>query len=65
MEMPGKVDAIMELSNQMKPKAKAIARLSLIFGYTITAIAAMLDVRYQRVENSLSYFRKLLQEKCE
>ena len=51
MEMQGKVDAIMELSNQMKPKAKAIARLSLIFGYTITEIAEMLDVRYKRVGN--------------
>ncbi len=55
------VDDIMELSNSMQPKAKAIARLSLIFGYTNKEVAQMLELPVRRVENSLAWFKQRLE----
>ena len=57
-----RVDDIMALSNTMKPKTKAIARLSTIFGYTNAEIAQMLNIKPKRVTNSLQWFNQELKE---
>jgi len=60
MEVQGRVDDIMEISNGLKPKIKAIVRLAVIFGYTNIEVAAMMNIEIKQVSNALEYFRKRL-----
>lgn len=62
MEMQERVDHIMEVSNRLPPKAKAIVRLFLIFGYTYKEISSMLNISKKRVDNTLTYFKGKLNE---
>ena len=63
METQARVDDLMEFSNTLKPKKKAMVRLFFIYGYTLKEIAEMLNVTKKRVENSLAYFRIQFAEK--
>jgi len=54
------VDNIMEVSNNMQQRTKAIARLSILFGYTNKEVAQMLAIPVRRVENSIQWFKKEL-----
>lgn len=62
LEIQEKVNYIMNQSNRMPQKAKGIIRMSLIFGYTNAEIARILNIKSQKVANTLDYFRKKLEK---
>lgn len=62
MEVQERVNFIMESSNAMSVKAKAIVRMSYIYGYTPLEISKLLSMAVKRVYNTLVYYRKQLQE---
>ena len=63
IEIQTKVDGIMTSSNKLKPKAKAVIRLIVIFGYSYKEVAEMLNITPKRVHNTLVYFKKVYEEK--
>ena len=54
-----RVNAIMDTTNKLSTKAKAIIRLTVLFGYSYKEVAKMMDVDVKRVENTLVYFRRI------
>ncbi len=62
LEVQSKVNFLIERTNELRPKAKAIIRLTVLFGYSYKEVARMLEVDVKRVENTLGYFKKIYSE---
>ena len=55
-------DLIMDMSDSLKPKQKAIVRLALIFGYSYKEIEEITKSTTKTVDNTLTYFRQKVRE---
>ncbi len=62
IDVQNRVNEIMDRSNAMKPKTKAIVRLVVLFGYTYREVANMMEISVKRVENTLVHFRRKLRD---
>lgn len=65
LDLVGQTNLIMDMSNILKPKAKAIVRLALIFGYSYREIEKITKADTDTVRNTLTYFRKKIKENPE
>jgi RNA polymerase sigma factor (sigma-70 family) len=62
LEVQEKVNFIMNSSNKMTQKAKAIIRMAYIFGYSTPEIVKALNVPYRKVTNTVAYFNQKLKK---
>ncbi len=59
-DMADFIGVVMKQSEVLKPKAKRIVRLHMIFGYSYAEIKEIERTTVKTVENTLNYFRKKL-----
>jgi RNA polymerase sigma factor (sigma-70 family) len=62
VDLIGQTDLIMDMSDHLKPKQKAIVRLALIFGYSHKEVAEITKANLRTIENTLAYFRQKIKE---
>lgn len=60
LDMASLIGRVMEQSEVLKPKAKRIVRLHMIFGYSYAEVVEIEHTSVKTVENTLNYFRKKL-----
>jgi len=61
LEMQARINNLIDKSNTFSVSAKAIIRLTFLYGYTYKEVAGMTSTSIKRVENTLVYFKKKYQ----
>ena len=62
LEIEGMVNFVMDKSDKLPPKKKAIVRLSLIFNYSYKEVCGITGADVKTIDNVLSYFRKKIKD---
>lgn len=61
-DLVDQIDLIMDMSDNLKPKQKAIVRLAFVFGYSYKEISAITKSDAKQIDNVLTQFRNKIRE---